>query len=83
MTARKGLRRIGLRAYVVSGPKGRVVIERERRGHFLVRPEKLPRAFNYGDYRLLREAVAYAGQLAGDLAALLPPFLDRRERRGS
>lgn len=81
MTARKGLKKRGLRAYAVTGPKGTILIERERRGHFLVRPEKLPRAFNYGDYRLLREAVAYAGQLAGDLAALLPEFLDRRRRQ--
>ena len=78
MTARKGLKKRGLRAYAVTGPKRTIIIERERRGHFLVRPESLPRVFNYGDYPLLRDAVSYARRLAGDLEELMPPFLDRR-----
>lgn len=78
MTARKGLKRAGLRSYRVDGPKGSVFIERERRNHFLVRPAWIPRSFNYGDYRLLRDAAAYARQLAGDLEALMPKYLDRR-----
>ena len=78
MTARKGLRKCGLRSYIITGPRRSVIIERDRRGHFLVRPESLPRVFNYGDYPFLRDAVSYARRLTGDLEELMPPFLDRR-----
>lgn len=78
--SRKGLKRLGMRSYEVTGPKGAVIIERDRPRHFLVRPAWLPRAFDYGDYRLLRDAAAYARRLAGDLEACLPRYLDRRPR---
>lgn len=37
--SRKGLKRLGMRRYVVTGPKGVWIIERERPWRFVVRPE--------------------------------------------
>ena len=41
-SARKGLQRLGMRRYVVSGPAGTWIIERERPWRFVVRPEDWP-----------------------------------------
>lgn len=37
--SRKGLKKLGLRRYIVTGPKGVWIIERERPWRFVVRPE--------------------------------------------
>lgn len=64
MNARKGLKRHGLRAYVVHGPVRSVLIERERPSVFRVRPADMPPAFDYGQYRRLGVARQYAEELA-------------------
>lgn len=64
MNSRKGLHRCGMRAYLIQGPERAVVIERERRGAFRVRPADMPPQFHFGQYRLLRIARQYAEQLA-------------------
>ena len=40
--SRKGLKRLGMRRYVVTGPRGTCIIERERPWRFVVRPEGWP-----------------------------------------
>src|SRR4051812_43767713 len=40
--SRKGLKRLGMRRYLVAGPKGVWIIERERPWRFVVRPEDWP-----------------------------------------
>lgn len=41
---RKGLKKLGMRRYVVTGPNGRWIIERDRPWRFLVYPEGRPPA---------------------------------------
>ena len=54
--SRKGLKKHGLRGYVITGPRGKVYIERERRGRFLLRTGGTAHPFYNGEYRLLRDA---------------------------
>lgn len=42
-TSRKGLKRWGMRAYRIVGPRGAQIIERERPWRFTVYPEGWPR----------------------------------------
>lgn len=76
MNSRKGLKRYGMRAYSVTGPRGMWVIERERPWRFVVRPEGWPRApggkgrkqdvfFQVPPFRRLYQARAYAEQQVG------------------
>lgn len=76
MSARKGLKRHGMRAYAVTGPRGTWLIERERPSRFVVRPEGWPRApggkgrkrdvfFQVSPFRRLYQARAHAEAQAG------------------
>lgn len=63
MNARRGLKKFGLRAYIVVGVRS-ILIERERPSVFRVRPADMPPAFDYGQYRRLGVARQYAEELA-------------------
>lgn len=63
MNARRGLKKFGLRAYIVVGVRS-ILIERERPSVFRVRPADMPPAFDYGQYRRLGLARKYAEELA-------------------
>jgi hypothetical protein len=64
MNPRKGLKRHGMRAYIVQGPERAILIERERPSVFRVRPADMPPAFDFGQYRRLGVARQYAEELA-------------------
>lgn len=64
MNPRKGLKRYGLRAYIVQGPERAILIERERPSVYRVRPFDMPTAFDFGQYRRLTLARKYAEELA-------------------
>ncbi len=69
VNARKDLKKRGLRAYEVTGPKGTMVIERERPWRFVVRPENWPRdphgAFFSMKFNRLFKARAHAEAQVG------------------
>ena len=71
---RKGLRRIGQREWLVEGPCGQWVIERERPKCWYVRGAGVPRAFYNGRYHRLGDART----AAEGFAHAMPYFLDRR-----
>ena len=56
MSARKGLKRLGMRRYLVEGPDRAFEIERARPGKFLVREFGMPNAFFNQAFRRLFEA---------------------------
>ena len=61
----KGLKRNGLRSWIVPSQTSRsIIIERERPRHFRIRPVDMPPAFYYAEYRLLRAARQHAEELA-------------------
>ena len=65
--SRKGLKRLGLRRYIVEGPRP-MVIERDRPWRWFVRPASYPNApggFFSQTFRRLRCARAYAEAQAG------------------
>lgn len=72
--SRRGLKRIGMRKYLVQGDGGAFHIEREASRRFLVRPAGFHSAFYFAVYRRLRDARLHAEQLAG----VIPYFMDRR-----
>lgn len=85
-SSRKGLKRYGMRGYIISGIKTTVVIEREAPRRFRVRQSSMPVPFYYEEFRLLRDARKYAEELAGVKrqfcpAKDFPRCLDRRARR--
>lgn len=61
--ARKGLKRHGLRSYIITGPKFSFIIRRARPGKFLVRKEEYE-AMPWADFAImfhtLRDARAWA-----------------------
>ncbi len=63
--SRKGLKKHGMRGYIISGPRGTILIERERRGRFLLRTGGTALPFYNGEYRLLRDARRDAESWAG------------------
>ena len=63
--SRKGLKKDGMRGYVVTGPAGAFFIERDRPGRFLLRAPHTPKPFHNGDYRRLRDARRDAESWAG------------------
>lgn len=80
MNARKGLKKYGMRAYIVEGAGGRWLIERERPARFIVYPEGWARApmppgkakrrvrdhfFTKPPFRRLSEARSYVEKQAG------------------
>lgn len=81
--SRKGLKRLGLRNYIIFGIVRTVVIEKECRRRFRVKPASLPVPFYFEEFSLLRDARKYAEELAGVKrqfcpARDLPRCLDRR-----
>lgn len=64
-TSRKGLKRHGMRAYVIEGPAGRFEIERDRPWRWLVRAAHIPRPFYSEQFRRLMDARRAAEQWAG------------------
>ena len=88
--ARKDLKRVGLRCYAVTGPRGTWIIERERPWRFAVRPDGWPRApggkgklqsmfFQADPFHRLSEARAYAEDKAG---IVKPKRIQRRRVKG-
>jgi hypothetical protein len=68
MSARKGLKRAGLRSYAVDVPRKRMIIERDRPWRFLVRPAAFPHGrgeFFSQKFKRLWQARAYAEVEAG------------------
>ncbi len=65
----KGLKRLGMRRYVVAGPRGVWIIERERPWRFVAHPEGWPRdpsgAFFEIRFRRLGAARQHAEAQAG------------------
>lgn len=64
MNARKGLKRYGMRAWIIEGHKANIVIERERRGVFSIRRAEMPPAFFLQKFKLLRAARMVAAYYA-------------------
>lgn len=65
---RKGLKKIGLRCYLVSGPRKNMIIERDRPWRFFAYPEGLPPYrgdFFNTKFRRLGDARRYAEEQAG------------------
>lgn len=75
MNARCGLKRIGLREWLVEGPHGTYVIERDSPRRWYVRAAHIPKQFYNDKFRRLRDARVVAEGFAG---VPLPYFLDRR-----
>lgn len=65
MNARKGLKRYGMRSYIVSGPRCTIIITRERPGKYSYRISFHPQAFWIGIHARLCDARASAEALAG------------------
>lgn len=65
MSARKGLKRYGMRSYIVIGPKASIVIERERPWRFAIRHEDMPPGFFMEKFRRLGPARECAEEYAG------------------
>lgn len=76
MNARRGLKRIGMWEYLIAGPAGTYIIERDRPRRYIVRASHLPREFTHGIYNRLWLARVTAEFFAG--VADIPAFLDRR-----
>lgn len=53
---RKGLKRLGMRSYTITGPLGTFIIERERPRKFSVRRSGMHPAFFFQKFKLLRDA---------------------------
>jgi hypothetical protein len=65
MDPRKGLKRYGMRSYIVKGPKAVIVIERERPWRFSIRHETMPPGFFMEKFKRLGKARAAAETYAG------------------
>lgn len=65
MSTRKGLKRYGMRSYIVKGPAASIVIERERPWRFAIRHENMPPGFFMEKFRRLGRARAVAEAYAG------------------
>lgn len=57
---RKGLKRYGMRSYIVSGPSALIVIERERPWRYSIRHEDMPSGFYMEKFKRLWQARAAA-----------------------
>ena len=60
MTSRKGLKRFGMRGYIVRGPKAEIVIDRERPWRFAIRHLDMPAGFYMEKFKRLGPARAAA-----------------------
>lgn len=65
MNARRGLKKIGMRTYQITGPDGVVEIERDHARRWLVRGPGYPRPFFNMDALRLRDARDQAELWAG------------------
>jgi len=63
--SRKGLKKWGLRAYIIHGISATVLIEREAKRKFRVKHASMPVPFYFEEFPLLRDARKYAEELAG------------------
>lgn len=63
--SRKGLKRYGMRSYLVEGPHARFVIERERPWRWLIRHINVPPGFYSEKFRRLSDARKQAEGWAG------------------
>jgi hypothetical protein len=68
-TSRKGLKRYGMRSYLIEGPNGAKIIERDRPWRFFVKDKTL-HAHRLGDlfalkFKRLRDAREFAEGLVG------------------
>ena len=63
--SRKGLKKYGMRSYGIFGVVRTVIIERESKRRFRVKPASMPVPFYFEEFRLLRDARVYAEELAG------------------
>lgn len=75
MNSRKGLKRIGMRSYLIHGAKAAIVIDRERPWRWAIRHEDMPPGFYMEKFNRLAKARMAAEAYAG---VVLPYFLDRR-----
>lgn len=75
MNARRGLRRYGMRSYLVQGSKASIVIDKERPWRWAIRHEDMPVGFYMEKFKRL----AAARMAAEGYAGLMPYFLDRRQ----
>ena len=63
--SRKGLKKFGLRCYILFGIRATILIEREAKRKFRVKPASMPVPFYFEEFPLLRDARKYAEELAG------------------
>ena len=89
-TSRKGLKRVGMRRYIVAGSDGRVLaIDKDAPSRWYVQPPDWPRnGFFAHRFKRLRDARAYAEQAIGQNDYWpddMPKFLRRAkfERRAA
>lgn len=61
----KGLKRIGMRAWEIGGPRGSMVIERDRRSLYLVRASSAPPNTLWEEFQRLAAARAWAEYQVG------------------
>lgn len=74
MNARRGLKKVGLRSYLIEGPAATIVIEREANHRFSIRHHGHHPSFFLQRFRRLSAARLAAEYFAG----AIPYFLDRR-----
>jgi len=67
MNPRKGLKRYGMRAYIVCGPRASIIIERERPWRYAIRHEGHPAGFFMEKFKRLKIARAVAEKYAGTM----------------
>lgn len=65
MNPRRGLKKLGLRCYIVRGLKASIIIERERPWRFSIRHADMPPGFYMQKFRRLGKARAVAEAYAG------------------
>jgi hypothetical protein len=67
-TSRKGLKRLGLSRYLITGPVKNMIVERDAPYRFYVRPQNFPQAphgFFAQEFKRLKDARKYAEFEAG------------------
>lgn len=67
MDPRKGLKRHGMRSYIVESPVATIIIDRERPWRFAIRHLDMPPGFYMQKFRRLGNARAVAEAYAGCL----------------
>lgn len=71
--SRKGLKRVGLRSYRIPAGHGpAIIIHKDNRYRWLIRPETLHVAFFFEEHRLLRDARKAAEAIAQGTKGFAP-----------